>query len=182
MTKFADLCRDFDAWRTLYFENQVQSLNVARRVASEFRQHIGASETFRDPDGSSKPRVVLMSATDIGGGRVRYEEPAHFIDALSKWDDGFFHFAVGLYVEIAPNVWPKQCFPVPIYFVIEEKTCKMHVTNRPDGAFEFDIDATDGCAEMYNFMASFVSDIFKTKPWDVAGGKAKAKFGFVPTK
>ena len=101
---------------------------------------------------------------------------------MTKWDDGFYHFGVGLYVEVAPNVWPKQCFTIPMYFIIEEKTCKMHVTSRPEGAFEFDIDATDGRMEMYDFMASIMSEIFQTKPWDFAEGKTKTGFGFVPVK
>jgi hypothetical protein len=143
-------------------------LQLVGRVAEAFRKHIGAPNTFKDHDGTTKHHVVLCSATDAGHGQVSLKETTNRFEVVTRWDDGFFHFGVGVYVEVNANTWPKQLFVVPIYFIIEENMCIMHITNRPEGEFRFLVDNLDSCGAMYDFMASILSDIFKTKPWDFA--------------
>ena len=56
----------------------------------------------------------------------------------------------------------------------------LRVTNRPEGVFKFNIGKLDHCGKLYEFIASIIFDIFKTKPSDFAEGKNT--IGFVPLK
>jgi len=180
MSIFSDLCVGFDTWRTRYFDNQHESVRLTLRIAEGFRQHVGAPKTFKNADGNEKRYVVLCKATDIGDGKVRHEETTSPYDVLAMWDDGFYHFGVGLVVEVSSNTWPKQLFPIPMYFIIEDQQCHMHVTNRHDGEFSFPIDDLSNCGHMYDYMASILTQIFDTKPWAFA--VSKKPIGFVPIK
>ena len=111
---------------------------------------------------------------------VSFKEPTGGFDVLTRWDDGYYYFGLGVVAEVAPNVWPKQRFCVPISFIIDDDDCTMRVTNRPEGEFTFNIGQLDGCSKMYDFIASIVFDIFRTKPADFAEGKTT--MGFVPLK
>jgi hypothetical protein len=184
MTIFSDLCHDYDVWRTRYFDNQTKSVRLVQQIAGGFRRHIGAPESFKepmdDPNGKAKPYVQPMIATDAGDAMVSFQEPKGFFDVITRWDDGYYYFGLGVAAEVAPNVWPKQRFCVPISFIIDDDNCTMRVTNRPEGQFHFNIGELDGCDKMYDFIASIVFDIFRTKPSDFA--KGKIAMGFVPLK
>lgn len=184
MTIFEDLCHDFDVWRTGYFDNQTKSVRLAQQIAEGFRQHIGAPKNFKEPVDDSnqmtKPYVQPMVATDEGDGIVSFREPKGFLDVITRWDDGYYYFGLGIAVEVGPNIWPKQRFCVPISFIIDDDSCIMRVTNRPGGQFHFNIGELGGCAKMYDFIASVVFDIFKTRPSDLINGKNA--MGFVPLK
>jgi hypothetical protein len=185
MTMFSDLCHEFDVWRTRYFDNQTNSIRLVHRIAEGFRQHIGAPKHFKqpsidDPNQTEKPYVQPMIAEDAGNAMVSFKEPTGTFDVITRWDDGYYYFGLGVFVEVAPNVWPKQRFCVPISFIIDDDNCTMRVTNRSEGEFHFNIGKLDGCGKMYDFIASIVFDIFRTKPSDFAEGKTT--IGFVPLK
>jgi hypothetical protein len=102
-------------WRNRHFDNQHKSLQLVGRIAEGFRRHIGAPQSFKIAENrNEKCYVALLKATDAGNGQVRHEEVDSRFDVIQRWDDGFYHFGVGLYVEVAPNVWPKQCFHIPM--------------------------------------------------------------------
>lgn len=181
MTIYSDLCREFDVWRNRHFENHHKSLRLVGRIAEGFRRHIGAPQSFKIRESDNEKRyIILLKATDAGNDRVQHDEVDNHFDVSQRWDDGFYHFGVGVYVEVASNVWPKQCFPIPIYFIIEQDECIVHVTNRPEGEFRFKLDEVEQCTKMYDFMVSIITPIFQTNPWDFA--LHKTTIGFVPLK
>jgi hypothetical protein len=178
MTAFQDLSKEFSGWRDRYFEDQRKSLSLVNRTVEGFRKYIGAPETFTNPSGIVQRYVVPLVAKDNGDRTVSFREPDDPFDLLARWEDGYYHFGVSVAVEVAPNVWPKQAFTIPLSFVIKDNNCKMRVTNRSDGEFQFAVDNVETCTHMFGFMVSILSAIFKTKPSDWA--EKKNPIGFLP--
>jgi hypothetical protein len=113
MTKFDELNKLFDPWRTQWIEQYRQHQRLPHLIAKRFQEFLGCPETF--PDGTDdKNNVRYVSATDAKWN----DATDNFTLTASDWptgevhfhEDGSFYFGLRVFLEHAPTTYPKEAF------------------------------------------------------------------------
>ena len=108
MSIFEELQIAYRASQEAYRQYARNSLVAAQQVAHEFREYIGAPETYTDPeDETRRPYVRLLSFQIPDGVPVAVQPEAH-ADLLTREADGFWRFAVALTLDRDAETFPKQ--------------------------------------------------------------------------
>jgi len=140
MSIFDNLNSEYNAWRTRYLDDQRTSSIFAEQFAKWFEAHIGAPDSYTDLGGAErKPYVEALKYVDLGDDTYELAKPDHPYDRIHRGPDGYWRYGIRVTLEINPRAFPKQSFAIPIHFIIEDKLCKMRITDLGEGKFDFDI-------------------------------------------
>jgi len=118
-----------------------------------------------------------MKFIDHGDDTYELVEPEHTSDVIQRHEDGFWWYGIGIVLEIGARMFPKQNIGIPIHFMVDDNHCKMHITNLPDGEFDFDISSITNYTEAYEFIVSLLFTTLRAKPSDQI--LDKRRIGFV---
>src|SRR3981189_3990467 len=107
MSIFEELQVAYRASQEPYRQYARNSLLAAHQLAHDFREYIGAPETYADPeDETRRPYVRLLSFQLPDGVPVAGQPEAH-ADLLTREADGFWRFAMALTLDPAAEYFPK---------------------------------------------------------------------------
>ena len=114
MTRFDDLNKLFDVWRTDWLDQYREHQFLPLRIAKRLQEFLGCPEDFSDADPTHPQTVKYVSPTEAKWddrteqfSLVPYDNP--FAD-IRFHKDGFFYFGLRVFLEHGPTTYPKQPF------------------------------------------------------------------------
>src|ERR1043165_10241928 len=93
MSIYDDLRIAYRASQETYREYARNSLGAAQELAHSFREHIGAPETYADPDGETRRPYVHLLSFQIPEGVPTAVQPESQNDILTREPDQHQHLA-----------------------------------------------------------------------------------------
>src|SRR5580700_94869 len=99
MTRFDDLTKLFDPWRTEWIEQYRAHQILPARIAKHFQEFLGCPETFFEPSldaSAARENVRYVSATEAEWDSnteqftLRVNDPSFFNTDVRFHKDGFF--------------------------------------------------------------------------------------------
>ena len=172
---FEELQTAYRASQETYREYARNSLAAAQQLAHDFREYVGAPETYTDPeDETRRPYVRLLSFQMPDGVPVAVQPEAH-ADLLTREADGFWRFAMALALDRDAESFPKQQLAFFLRSKLHEGVC--HVQLLDDGLQDFRIVIARDSEKhaLFDHMVAMVNRLLSAKPWE---GIEKLPIGF----
>jgi hypothetical protein len=119
MTRYDDLTKLFDPWRTQWIAQYREHQFLPVRIAQGFQEFLGCPETFSEHSldvTAPKKKVRYVSAAEAewdGGSEqftLRVNDPFDFNTEVRFHKDGFFYFGLRVLLEHGPTTYPKEAF------------------------------------------------------------------------
>lgn len=175
MSIFDDLRIAYRASQETYREYARNSLAAAQELAHSFREHIGAPETFADPDGETRRPYVHLLSFQIPEGVPTAVQPESQNDILTREPDGFWRFAMSLTLDRDLETFPKQ--QLVFFLRLKARGGVWQVQLLDDGFQEFRISPPreSDRKPLFDHMIGMVRRLLATKPWE---GVEKLPIGF----
>lgn len=146
--------------------------------AAGYGAYLGAPEEFDDLASRKKIPYVQICEVSKDEDEEEYKfKPRHFRRALTRQEDGFFIFGLQVFLERAPNSYPKNglSFVIEI-FPKEGVECSVRIYER---VFEVKLDDESSWKIVYDHMTCMIERWIDAKPWDV---KQRQQIGFIHDK
>ena len=175
MSIFEELQLAYRASQETYREYARNSLLAAQQLAHEFREYIGAPETYSDPeDETRRPYVRLLSFQMPEGLPVAVQPESH-ADLLTREADGFWRFAMALTLDRDAESFPKQ--QLAFFLRLKLHDGIRHVQLLDEGFQDFRIAVAQQSEKhaLFDHMVGMVNRLLSAKPWE---GIEKLPIGF----
>lgn len=175
MSIFEKLQTAYIASQETYREYARNSLLAAQQLAHEFREYIGAPETYTDPeDETRRPYVRLLSFQMPDGVPVAVPPDAQ-ADLLTREPDGFWRFAMALTLDRDVESFPKQ--QLAFFMRLKVHAGIWHVQMLDSGFQDFRIAPPSEADKraLFDHMIEMVNRVLSAKPWE---GIEKLPIGF----
>jgi len=175
MSVFEELQIAYRASQETYRQYARNSLVAAQQLAHNFREYIGAPETYTDPeDETRRPYVRLLSFQIPDGVPVAVQPGAH-ADLLTREADGFWRFAMALTLDRDAESFPKQ--QLAFFLRLKLHDGMWHVQLLDEGFQDFRIAIAQESEKhaLFDHMVGMVNRLLSAKPWD---GVEKLPIGF----
>jgi hypothetical protein len=175
MTIFDELraayCASLDRYRDYAYE----SLAAAQTLARDFRLHLGAPETYTDPEDETRRPYVRLLAFQIQDGVPVAAQPESHDDLLAREADGFWRFSIVLVLDRDSQSFPKQ--NLAFFLRLKVHGSEWHVQLLSAGVQDFHIGASEtaGKEALFGQMIEMVERLLAAKPWE---GVEKLPIGF----
>ena len=175
MTIFEEIQTAYRASQETYREYARASLAAAQQLAHQFREYLGAPETYSDPEDETRRPYVRLLAFQIQDGVPVAVQPESHADILAREDDGFWRFAISLTIDRDSDSFPKQ--QLAFFLRLKLHGGIRHVQLLDDGFQDFRIPGTGETDEraLFDHMVGMVKRLLQAKPWD---GVEKLPIGF----
>jgi hypothetical protein len=175
MTIFEELQIAFRSSQETYREYARSSLVAAQQLAHEFREYLGAPETYTDPEDETRRPYVRLLAFQLQDGVPVAAQPESHADILAREDDGFWRFAISLTIDRDGDSFPKQ--QLAFFLRLKLQGGVRHVQLLDDGFQDFHIPGTGETDRyaLFDHMVGMVRRLLQAKPWE---GVEKLPIGF----
>ena len=175
MSIFEQLQIAYRASQEAYREYARASLLAAHELAHQFREYIGAPETYTDPEDETRRPYVRLLSFQMPEGMPVAAQPDSQADLLTREDDGFWRFAMSLTLDRDIESFPKQQLAFFLRLKIHAGT--WHVQLLDNGYQEFIIAAAPQSDKhaLFDHMVEMVNRLLSAKPWE---GVEKLPIGF----
>lgn len=175
MSIFDDLRLAYSASQETYREYAREAFLAAQQLAHGFREHLGAPETYLDPDDETRHPYVRLLAFHIQDGMPAAVQPESHAELLIREPDGFWRFAISLTLDRDAETFPKQHL---VFFMrLKPHAGIWHVHLLDDGFQEFHIPSgrPEERLPLFDQMVEMVKRLLAAKPWE---GIEKLPIGF----
>lgn len=175
MTIFEEIQAAYGAAQETYREYARASFAAAQQLAREFREYLGAPETYADPEDETRRPYVRLLAFQLQDGLPVAAQPESHADILAREDDGFWRFAMSLTIDRDGEAFPKQ--QLAFFLRLKLHGGIRHVQLLDDGFRDFRLPGTGETDRyaLFDHMVGMVRRLLQAKPWE---GIEKLPIGF----
>ena len=175
MSIFEELQIAYRASQETYRQYARNSLVAAQQLAHEFREYIGAPETYTDPEDETRRPYVRLLSFQIPDGVPVAVQPEAQADLLTREADGFWRFAMALTLDRDAESFPKQ--QLAFFLRLKLHDGMWHVQLLDEGFQDFRIAIAQESEKhaLFDHMVAMVNRLLSAKPWD---GVEKLPIGF----
>lgn len=163
MSIFNEINIAYDKWRTGFFDNQRRAIGFSHQFAEEYRKYISAPEKCSPiHDHDMVPKYVWPCEATLIEEEDRFEAKAKsesFI-VVKRNKSGEWYFALAIRCEHGPNTWPKEWFPILIFFSIHDDDCHLRITIRDDGHFDIKLSDIGSWKPTFDFITKILKQTF----------------------
>ncbi|OAF11770.1 hypothetical protein AYJ54_07880 [Bradyrhizobium centrolobii] len=120
MSRFDELTKLFDPWRNQWVDQSREHQLLAPRIAKRFQEYLGCPEFFNEGHPSGGKQRYVSATRAIWNEQKRFfslEAHDEAFPELDYHEDGFLYFGLRVFLEHAPNTYPKQ----PFWFLLRCK-------------------------------------------------------------
>lgn len=178
MTIFEDLGREFDGWRTRYFDNMRTVEQFVNEFVTDYRSYIGAPATYDDPSDSEikRPYIQLMRAVEQDDRSYRSESIPGGRNYLPQNSEGQYCVLLYTTLEIDHKTYPKQSFSVLLKIEANGNDINIIIAHGESRTFRLDATDRNSFKPAFDYIVNIMFELLKTPPNEMF--RRKKSFGF----
>jgi hypothetical protein len=161
MSSYEELCERYGELIERVEDCDQRATDILLKVVEEFRERIGAPESFEDPVTNEKhPYVAAYKDNDKAGSKERYARVGHTRIDLPQDVHGKYEGYVGLMLSHAPDGLPKRGHLVKCRIKVKQGSVDFTVADAP----AINIKDGDSFAQVSAALVDFYTRLLSFDP------------------